>query len=95
MRSGTTRTLGFQYRKSAAFQGGDTMNKNSRENSRRVPPQRRTHLAKATSAREKYEQYLALARAEDGNGDAIAAQNYYQHAEHYFRASTNPETTSP
>jgi hypothetical protein len=28
---------------------------------------------------------LALARAEAQNGNTIAAENYYQHAEHYFR----------
>ena len=33
-----------------------------------------------------YERYLALARAEAQNGNAVAAENYYQHAEHYFRS---------
>jgi Domain of unknown function (DUF4167) len=32
-----------------------------------------------------YERYLALARAEAQSGNAVAAENYYQHAEHYFR----------
>lgn len=67
------------------------MARDPREKSEHVPPQRQTRLARETSAREKYKLYLALARAEEGNGDAIAAQNYYQHAEHYFRAATNPE----
>jgi hypothetical protein len=29
---------------------------------------------------------LALARAEAQNGNTVAAENYYQHAEHYFRS---------
>ena len=33
-----------------------------------------------------YERYLELARAEARNGNAVAAENYYQHAEHYFRS---------
>ena len=33
-----------------------------------------------------YERYLSLARAEALTGDRIAAENYFQHAEHYFRA---------
>jgi hypothetical protein len=44
--------------------------------------------AKATpsqNARQNYERYLALARAEATAGDRIAAENYFQHAEHYLR----------
>lgn len=33
-----------------------------------------------------YERYLSLARAEALAGDRIVAENYFQHAEHYFRA---------
>jgi len=40
--------------------------------------------------RRSYERYLALAHAEALNGDRIAAENYFQHAEHYFR-SMHPE----
>lgn len=38
------------------------------------------------SAQRNYERYLQLARAENLNGDTVAAENYYQHAEHYFRS---------
>jgi hypothetical protein len=38
------------------------------------------------NAQRSYERYLALARAEVQNGNTIAAENYYQHAEHYFRS---------
>src|SRR5215475_7449547 len=31
------------------------------------------------------EKYLQLARDAQSTGDPVAAENYYQHAEHYFR----------
>lgn len=37
------------------------------------------------TAHGHYERYLTLAQAEARAGDAIAAENYYQHAEHYLR----------
>ena len=39
----------------------------------------------AHTAQRNYERYLALAQAEAQSGNLIAAENYYQHAEHYFR----------
>jgi hypothetical protein len=36
-------------------------------------------------AKRQYERYLALARTALVNGDAVEAQNFYQHAEHFFR----------
>jgi hypothetical protein len=46
------------------------------------------------NAQRNYERYLALARAEAQIGNTVAAENYYQHAEHYFRLmSSNPEAT--
>ena len=46
----------------------------------------------AHNAQKNYERYLALARAEVQAGDRVAAENYYQHAEHYFRSmSSNQE----
>jgi Domain of unknown function (DUF4167) len=46
----------------------------------------RPDLTNSQSAQRSYERYLALARAEVQNGNTIAAENYYQHAEHYFRS---------
>jgi Domain of unknown function (DUF4167) len=44
--------------------------------------------------KKDYERYLALARAEAQNGNSIAAENYYQHAEHYLRSmSSEPKET--
>lgn len=37
------------------------------------------------NAFQVYEKYLALARDAASAGDRIGAENYYQHAEHYFR----------
>lgn len=37
------------------------------------------------SAHQVHEKYLTLARDATSAGDRIAAENYYQHAEHYFR----------
>ena len=46
------------------------------------------------NAQRNYERYLALAQAQARSGDTIGAENYYQHAEHYFRSmSADRETT--
>jgi hypothetical protein len=37
------------------------------------------------NAYQVLEKYLALARDAASAGDRIAAENYYQHAEHYYR----------
>jgi len=46
----------------------------------------RPDSANSQNAQRSYERYLALARAEVQIGNTIAAENYYQHAEHYFRS---------
>lgn len=48
----------------------------------------RTYPARALSeqsTRASYERYMMLAEAQQRAGDRIEAENYYQHAEHYFR----------
>ena len=40
------------------------------------------------TAQRNYERYLALARAEALIGNTVGAENYYQHAEHYFKSMT-------
>jgi len=43
---------------------------------------------------KSYERYPALAQEEARSGNVVAAENYYQHAEHYFRLmSSNREAT--
>jgi hypothetical protein len=44
--------------------------------------------------RRNYERYLALARAEALSGDRIAAENYFQHAEHYLRSMHKDRATA-
>jgi hypothetical protein len=41
------------------------------------------------NARRNYERYLALAQAEAQSGNIVGAENYYQHAEHYFRSMSS------
>jgi len=52
------------------------------------------------SAYQIFERYLALAREAAASGDRIAAENFYQHAEHYFRINNarregNQQETPP
>jgi hypothetical protein len=42
------------------------------------------------NARARYTKYIALARAAALTGDAVETENYYQHAEHYFRVMKEP-----
>jgi hypothetical protein len=37
------------------------------------------------TAQQMFERYVALAREAATSGNRIAAENFYQHAEHYFR----------
>jgi hypothetical protein len=50
-------------------------------------------LQDSHNARRNYDRYVALAQAELQAGDRVAAENYYQHAEHYFRMSSNRGAT--
>jgi hypothetical protein len=43
------------------------------------------------NAQKHYERYLALARAEALIGNTVGAENYYQHAEHYFRSMNSDQ----
>ncbi len=47
------------------------------------------------NAYQVFERYVALAREAAASGDRIAAENLYQHAEHYFRVmNANGEAKS-
>ena len=56
-------------------------NRRGKPPGRRIPEQQPVQ-----NARQQYERYLALARAQALSGDQIAAENYLQHAEHYLRS---------
>jgi Domain of unknown function (DUF4167) len=45
-----------------------------------------TDLKGWQSPRKQYERYMALALSQAQSEDMVGAENYYQHAEHYFRS---------
>lgn len=59
----------------------------------RGPQHNQTHARHGPAERIRgnafqiYQRYLALAQEAARNNDQIAAENYYQHAEHYFRVN--------
>ncbi len=55
-----------------------------------TPSTARPQLHGSQGAQRNYERYLALAQEEVRSGNVIAAENYYQHAEHYFRLMSSP-----
>jgi hypothetical protein len=62
--------------------------------SKRTTNARRPQQRGSPNAQRSYERYIALAQAQAQSGDVIGAENYYQHAEHYFRAmSADREAT--
>ena len=61
------------------------MNPNLRRNGPRRPQGMRRPQNGSGNARQHYERYLARAREAQLAGDSIEVENWYQHAEHYFR----------
>jgi uncharacterized protein DUF4167 len=47
------------------------------------------------SAHQIFERYVALAREATVADDRVAAENFYQHAEHYFRIADASRDSSP
>ena len=60
-----------------------------------TPSTVRPHLHGSQSAQRSYERYLSLNSQEEArSGNVVGAENYHQHAEHYFRLmSSNREAT--
>ncbi len=55
---------------------------------RQRPAKTKGNNARSTQSgalKTNFERFTALARAAAAAGDEIDAQNYYQHAEHYYR----------
>ena len=84
-------------RKGVAMSNGTKRCMGTRQHDRTGGPySRRSHRPTPTpsqangfgTAKKSYERYITLARAAASNGDAIEAENLYQHAEHYFRLMT-------
>jgi hypothetical protein len=53
-------------------------NRSTSSSARRRPDQ-------GVNPKAQYARYVELARAAALTGDAVETENYYQHAEHYFR----------
>jgi hypothetical protein len=86
MQNGPRRATSSHQRRPAAPFGGRPQRWASRDS--------RPEPKGSQNAQKSYERYLALARAEALAGNTVGAENYYQHAEHYFRSmSANRETT--
>ncbi len=43
------------------------------------------------NAQRQYERYSELAKEAARTGDTVETENFYQHAEHYFRMMRDPE----
>ncbi len=77
---------------------GRNANKPQRRWSRPSPPNRnyprpaasRRNDHTSANAQKSYHSYLALAREAASKGDTIAAENFYQHAEHFLRLLKEP-----
>ena len=63
-----------------------------RSTEKRSSTQRRP--ANSANAKRSYEKYVTLARAAALSGDVVETENYYQHAEHYFRLMKEERTRS-
>lgn len=71
--------------------GGGHSHNNNNNNRRGQNPMTRVYESNGPeikirgTASHLAEKYVQLARDAQGSGDPVAAENYYQHAEHYFR----------
>ena len=81
MQNGQNTNMNTRQPRPAASYAGRS--KRWRSNSARPEP-KGSH-----NAQRNYERYLALAQAEAQAGNLIAAENYYQYAEHYFRSMSS------
>jgi hypothetical protein len=67
------------------YRGKPTGSSGGRSN-RWTPNRARSGSGHSQNAQKEYERYMTLARAEAQIGNIVGAENYYQHAEHYFRS---------
>jgi hypothetical protein len=71
--------------------GGQHNNNNNNNRGPRPPHRMQTFDSNGPSVKirgnayQVFERYIALAREASSSGDRIAAENLYQHAEHYYR----------
>jgi len=84
--------------------GGRIKNRNTRHARPTSAYANRSHRGSSNSARPQpqdfhnaqrnYERYVTLAQAEALSGNAIGAENYYQHAEHHYRIMSSDKVTT-
>jgi len=86
MQNGQNRNMNTRYPRPSA-PNADRSKRWSSNSSR--PGSQSSH-----NAQRNYERYLALAQAEAQSGNSIGAENYYQHAEHYFRMMSADKGTT-
>ena len=82
--------MASRRRRSSSNQNSRAIEKNTTAvSARQVKPRRSKadEVRSGKSARPKnhFDRYTAMARAAAANGNTIDAENYYQHAEHYYR----------
>jgi hypothetical protein len=56
------------------------------------PGNGRDRSGKSGNPKASYERYTALAQSSAAAGDVVEMENYYQHAEHYFRLMKGTES---
>jgi hypothetical protein len=71
-----------------------TQSPSANRSKRWTPNVARPDWRNTQDAQNNYERYLTLAQAQAQSGDRIAAENYYQHAEHYFRSMRSDRETT-
>ena len=70
---------------------GRNYGNNPNRNRQQMPPRGQSLDSNGPNAKIRgtphqiFERYIALAREASTSGDRVAAENLYQHAEHYFR----------
>jgi hypothetical protein len=70
---------------------GRNYGNNSNRNRQQLPPRGQSLDSNGPNVKIRgtphqiFERYIALAREASTSGDRVAAENLYQHAEHYFR----------
>ena len=70
---------------------GRNYGNNANRNRQQIPPRGQSLDSNGTNVKIRgtphqiFERYIALAREASTSGDRVAAENLYQHAEHYFR----------
>jgi hypothetical protein len=82
---------GQQHHHNKRMRGRNNTNNNNNNNRRSHNPLTRVYESNGPdvkirgTAHHVAEKYLQLARDSQSSGDPVSAENYFQHAEHYFR----------